>query len=329
MARINAINRALRSVRNEPEVDMSDIFTIDQPTDPNAEAAKDALLIRWDAIARNESQPRQSFDEAALQELADSIQQDGQLQPILVRPHPSEADRYQIVMGERRWRACGPGYADLPFVRAVVRRNVSDEDAFRLALIENVMREDLNDVDKAKGLVALKESMRKSNPRVTWEEVGATLGYSRVHISRLISMLRLPTDIQASIQQNVVSTRQARVLAKERDPDRRSQLFEQAKAGVSSDELEKQVSKPFSPSPPSSAPSSSSPSSAAISTTPSGAKPKDKANRGEQLLNIRRAIAWANELQSLQDWPESERAALLEALKEAARAYYKAHRRLG
>ena len=291
MARINAVSRALRSVRGEASVDLDNLFSVPAGAVPNTEVFKDALLIKWDALERNEAQPRQTFDEAALQELADSIKQDGQLQPILVRPHPADDSKYQIVMGERRWRACGPEYADLPFVRAVVRRNVSDEDAFRLALIENVMREDLNDVDKAKGLVALKASMQKINTRVKWSDVATSLGYTPVHISRLVSMLRLPPDVQEEVRQGTVSSRQARVLAKERDPERRSDLFAQAKAGVSSDALEKQVS--------------------GISINRTILTPADpKTTPGQHLLNLRRAVEFVRAAgeSDLNEWSDEERA---------------------
>ncbi len=235
------LKNALNSARKPPP-DPTTLFLIgDEEAPATSEPSRDSLLIQWDAIERNESQPRQNFDEAALQELADSIRQDGQLQPILVRPHPAETSKYQIVMGERRWRACGPKYADLPFVRAVVRRNISDEDSFRLALIENVVREDLNDVDKAHGLVALKESLRKCDTRVTWEDVAQKLGYSREHISRLVSMLRLSPDVQEEVRRGAVSSRQARAIARESDPERRAELIVHAKSGVSSDELSKQA----------------------------------------------------------------------------------------
>jgi ParB family chromosome partitioning protein len=250
-ARVNAVSRALKSVRNEAPIDLEDLFAVpslppDDASDPdasnpNTQPASDVMLIRWDALARNESQPRAHFDEEALRELADSIRQDGQLQPILVRPHPSEPEKYQIVAGERRWRACGPSYADLPFVRAVVRRNLDDDQSFRLALIENIMREDLNDVEKARGLVALKASLEKINTRVKWSDVAQALGYSSVHVSRLVSMLRLPPDVQEGVQQGAVSSRQARAIAREADPHKRAELVQKARLGLSSDAIEKQV----------------------------------------------------------------------------------------
>lgn len=187
------------------------------------------LAIRIEAIRPDPDQPRRSFPEDSLSELSDSIRQDGLIQPIEVTE--IAANQYMIVHGERRWRAAK--MVGLETIPAVVRR--SDYDgATRLVrqLVENIQREDLNDVDRAAGLLRLKEVMQGEmdaaitepsgtgddavrlvpwSRTITWAKVGKRLGYTRQRIHQLIRLLDLPNDIKEDVRQGKLSERETRV----------------------------------------------------------------------------------------------------------------------
>jgi ParB family chromosome partitioning protein len=154
------------------------------------------------AITPNPRQPRQVFDEEALAELADSIRAVGLLQPVVVRK--VEAGRYEIVMGERRWRACQ--LADLDFVPAIVRET-SDTDLLRDALIENLHREQLNPLEEAAAYQQLLDDFS-----ATHEELARRVGRSRPHISNTIRLLNLPAPVQKRVAAGVLSAGHARAL---------------------------------------------------------------------------------------------------------------------
>ena len=137
-----------------------------------------------DLLEPNPFQPRSSIDPAALDELAQSIRLRGILQPLLVRPHPATAGRYQIVAGERRWRAAGA--AGLHEVPALVR-DMSDTEAAAVALVENLQRQDLNPMDEAEGYDRLLTQFG-----LTQEALGQAVGKSRSHIANTLRLLNLP-----------------------------------------------------------------------------------------------------------------------------------------
>jgi len=137
-----------------------------------------------DVIAPNPSQPRTLFDEQALLALADSIRARGVIQPVLVRPLPSGT--YELVAGERRWRAAQ--LAELTTIPAVIRHG-DDAASLELALIENMAREDLNPVEEARACAALIEELN-----LTREDVGLRVGRSRVAVSNLVRLLDLPDE---------------------------------------------------------------------------------------------------------------------------------------
>ncbi len=140
-----------------------------------------------DLVAPNPSQPRRAFDEDGLLTLAESIRSRGVLQPVLVRPL---AGRYELIAGERRWRAAR--LAGRETIPAVVRHR-GDAGSLELALIENMAREDLNAVDQARGCAALVEELG-----LTREEVGLRVGRSRVAVANLIRLLDLPDEALAA-----------------------------------------------------------------------------------------------------------------------------------
>lgn len=153
-------------------------------------------------IIPNRDQPRKTFDEAALEELAQSIKQHGVLQPLLVRPIPSGG--YQLVAGERRWRACRiAGLNKVP----VVIKELTDTETMEIAIIENLQREDLNPIEEAEGLQALIDKCG-----YTQEEVAVSVGKSRPAIANSLRLLRLPQEVRDMTKNGDISAGHARAL---------------------------------------------------------------------------------------------------------------------
>ena len=153
-------------------------------------------------IIPNKEQPRKTFDEAALDELADSIKQHGVLQPLLVRPLPNGG--YQLVAGERRWRASRKaGLREVP----VVVKELTDTETMEIAIIENLQREDLNPIEEAEGLQALIDKCG-----FTQEEVAASVGKSRPAIANSLRLLRLPKEVRELTRDGKISAGHARAL---------------------------------------------------------------------------------------------------------------------
>lgn len=160
-------------------------------------------------IIPNKEQPRKTFDEAALQELADSIKQHGVLQPLLVRPLTTGG--YQLVAGERRWRASR--LAELKEVPVIIKE-LSDTEAMEIAIIENLQREDLNPIEEAEGLQALIDKCG-----FTQEEVATSVGKSRPAITNALRLLRLPEEVRQMTKDGDISAGHARaLLAFENEP---------------------------------------------------------------------------------------------------------------
>lgn len=153
-------------------------------------------------IIPNKEQPRKTFDEAALQELADSIKQHGVLQPLLVRPLTTGG--YQLVAGERRWRASR--LAELKEVPVIIKE-LSDTEAMEIAIIENLQREDLNPIEEAEGLQALIDKCG-----FTQEEVATSVGKSRPAITNALRLLRLPQEVRQMTKDGEISAGHARAL---------------------------------------------------------------------------------------------------------------------
>lgn len=153
-------------------------------------------------IIPNKEQPRKTFDEAALQELADSIKQHGVLQPLLVRPLTTGG--YQLVAGERRWRASR--LVELKEVPVIIKE-LSDTEAMEIAIIENLQREDLNPIEEAEGLQALIDKCG-----FTQEEVATSVGKSRPAITNALRLLRLPQEVRQMTKDGDISAGHARAL---------------------------------------------------------------------------------------------------------------------
>lgn len=159
-------------------------------------------------IIPNKDQPRKTFDEAALQELADSITQHGVLQPLLVRPLATGG--YQLVAGERRWRASR--MADLKEVPVIIKE-LTDTEAMEIAIIENLQREDLNPIEEAEGLQALIDKCD-----YTQEQVAVSVGKSRPAIANALRLLRLPSEVREMTKNGTISAGHARALLSFENP---------------------------------------------------------------------------------------------------------------
>lgn len=161
-----------------------------------------AVKLKIMDIEPNRDQPRKIFDEDALAELADSIAKHGVIQPLLVRPMPDGS--YQLVAGERRWRASRmAGLTEVP----VVIKELSDDEAMALALIENLQREDLNAIEEAQGIKALMDTLS-----LTQDEAAERVGKSRPAVANALRLLKLPDSVIALVSDGKLSPGHARAL---------------------------------------------------------------------------------------------------------------------
>src|SRR5213596_3328047 len=190
----------------------------------SGESGEDDVHLRdipVDLITPNPRQPRRRFDEATLAGLAESLRQRGVLQPVLVRPLP--AGTYELVAGERRWRAAQ--IAGLETIPALVRAR-DDAQALEVALIENMAREDLNPVEEARACAALVEELG-----LTREEVGRRVGRSRVAVSNLLRLLDLPDEVLDLMETGALSEGHGRALLLAPDHGDRRRLARDAAEG--------------------------------------------------------------------------------------------------
>jgi len=157
-------------------------------------ADADIRHIPLEQLSPNPAQPRASFDEAAIDELADSIRARGLIQPLLARPHPAEADRFEIVVGERRFVAAGR--AGLESAPCIVRK-LDDREAFVLSIAENVAREDLNPIDEAAAYRRMLDESYAANQG----EIAALIGVHRTRVSRKLKLLSLDPRIQDHVRE--------------------------------------------------------------------------------------------------------------------------------
>jgi ParB family transcriptional regulator, chromosome partitioning protein len=187
----------------------------------DADAVEDQLReLPVELIAANPKQPRRRFDEEALQALAGSLGERGVLQPVLVRAKPGGT--YELVAGERRWRAAQ--IAGLEKIPALVRPR-ADAEALELALIENMAREDLNPIEEARACAALVEELG-----LTREDVGRRVGRGRVAVSNLMRLLDLPDEVIESIEDGALSEGHGRALLLAEDHGERRSLARTAAA---------------------------------------------------------------------------------------------------
>ena len=170
------------------------------------------------ALEPSPFQPRREMDEEALNELSVSIAQRGILQPLLVRPHPDpeQPGRYQIIAGERRWRAA----QKVPLHEVpVLVRPLSDSDAMAAGLVENLQREDLNPIEEAEGYRRLLDEFD-----MTQDTLGAAIGKSRAHVGNLMRLLKLPAPVLALVRQGALSAGHARAVMMHADPEKAAKI---------------------------------------------------------------------------------------------------------
>jgi ParB family chromosome partitioning protein len=158
--------------------------------------------VAIDLVQRNPQQPRKHFDEGELTELANSIRTHGVLQPILVRPIPG--GRFEIVAGERRWRAAQR--AGLHTIPAVIRE-FDEVEVLEIAIVENVQRTDLNPIEEAQGFQALIDRFNR-----TQEEIADAVGKSRPHIANMLRLLKLPEELQEMVRDGRLTAGHARAI---------------------------------------------------------------------------------------------------------------------
>lgn len=177
----------------------------------NVEPEHDAEIVNLDirALSPNIHQPRHHFDQGALEELAASIKAQGLIQPVLVRPL-QEQGKYEIVAGERRWRACQ--LAELETMACIVRQ-MDDYESMAIALVENLQREDLNPIEEARALGQIKEHFE-----ITQEELADKIGKSRPAVTNSLRLLKLPEKVQLLLETNALSAGHARALLGIEDP---------------------------------------------------------------------------------------------------------------
>ncbi len=161
-------------------------------------------------IHANPDQPRRDFSESELGDLERSIREKGVIQPLIVRPDPSRSGEFQIVAGERRWRAAQR--AQLHTLPVLVR-DLDDTEVLELAIIENIQRADLNAIEEAAGYRQLMDKFGH-----TQERLAEALGKSRSHIANLLRLLNLPTEVQKYLREGKLSAGHARALITAEDP---------------------------------------------------------------------------------------------------------------
>lgn len=183
--------------------------------EPNSEASappqqRAVRTLPVDQLFPNPDQPRRQFDADALDELKMSIRSKGVIQPLIVRPRGTAENQYEIVAGERRWRAAqAAGVHEVP----VVVREFSDEDVLEIAIIENIQRADLNPIEEAAGYEQLMSRFGH-----TQEKLAQALGKSRSHIANLLRLLNLPDVVKNAVVDGKLSAGHARALITAPDP---------------------------------------------------------------------------------------------------------------
>lgn len=189
---------------------MADVVT-EEAADTTQTASRRAdQIIPIERISPNPDQPRRRFTQEQLDDLSASIKEKGVIQPLIVRPKPDASGDYEIVAGERRWRASQMAQLhELP----VIIREYSDTEALEVAIIENIQRADLNAIEEAAGYRDLMDRFGH-----TQEKVSDALGKSRSHIANLLRLLKLPEDVQEFVREGKLTAGHARTLVNADNP---------------------------------------------------------------------------------------------------------------
>lgn len=188
---------------------MADVTDDATPTS-DATSSRPDLLVPIEKVSANPDQPRRTFDKDQLEDLAASIAEKGIIQPLIVRTRPGRAGEYEIVAGERRWRAAQ--MAKLHEIPVLVRE-FTDTEVLEVAIIENIQRADLNPVEEAAGYNQLMEKFGH-----TQDKLSQVLGKSRSYIANSVRLLQLPAEVQAYVRDGKLSAGHARALITSDDP---------------------------------------------------------------------------------------------------------------
>ena len=217
---------------------MADIEPAEGEAAGGSSAARGDTLVPIEKIHPNPDQPRRNFDADDLNDLAESIRSKGIIQPLVVRSHPNRVGDFEIVAGERRWRASQ--IAQLHTLPVVVRE-LSDSDVLEIAIIENIQRTDLNAIEEAIGYRQLMDKFGH-----TQEQIAVALGKSRPQIANNLRLLGLPEDVQALVVMGKLSSGHARALVTSSNASELAQTV--VSRGLSVRQVEKLVREPKVPS---------------------------------------------------------------------------------
>lgn len=179
------------------------------PSEPDAPPRRAETMVPVERLAPNPDQPRRDFPAGALEELAASIREKGVIQPLIVRRHPSKPDHYEIVAGERRWRAAQMAQQHM---LPVIVREFTDTEVLEVAIIENIQRADLNPLEEALGYRQLMDRFGH-----TQEKVAEALSKSRSYIANLLRLLQLPPEVQTMLREGALTAGHARALITSED----------------------------------------------------------------------------------------------------------------
>ncbi|MTJ04604.1 MAG: ParB/RepB/Spo0J family partition protein [Sediminimonas qiaohouensis] len=189
---------------------MADVSQAEEAATPAASSGQADRIVPIEKVHPNPDQPRRNFTTSDLEELAASIRQKGVIQPLIVRARAGEDGSFEIVAGERRWRAAQMAKLhELP----VLVRDFDDTEVLEIAIIENIQRADLNPIEEAAGYRQLMEKFGH-----TQEKLSDVLGKSRSHIANLVRLLGLPDEVQTYLRDNKLSAGHARALITADDP---------------------------------------------------------------------------------------------------------------
>ena len=224
------------NVMMESEVKHSTVSTAS-----SAEEEKDGtLMVKLSKVEPNREQPRKNFDEDSLQELAESLKQFGMLQPILVQ---NRGDYYEIIAGERRWRAAKiAGLKEVP----VIVRELTDQEIVEISLIENIQREDLNPIEEAQAYKRLLTEFHLKQ-----DEVAERVSKSRTAVTNSMRLLKLCDEVQKMVVDDMISTGHARALISIEDPEEQyliaQKIFDEKLSVREVEKLVKDLHKPPKP----------------------------------------------------------------------------------
>ena len=215
----------------------------DMHNEPEATAPipgkEEQRILPIEAIKPSTLNPRRDFDDEELQELADSIREKGVVQPLVVRPLNGTGPGYEIVAGERRWRAAQVAQEHTV---PVIIKHYSDAEALEVAIIENIQRTDLNPIEEATGYMELIERFSYKQ-----EELARKIGKSRSHLANMLRLLKLPSDVQALIRDGKLSIGHARPLIGQEDASELAQMI--VERGLTVREVEALIQKRENPDP--------------------------------------------------------------------------------